>query len=154
MGPTQTVETEIFIAVPPDAVWAVLTDGAQYGAWNPFIRALSGPAEPDARLTIAVHPSGGRPMTFRPRVLVAEPARELRWLGRLGLPGLFDGEHSFRLLPEREGTRLIHAETFCGLLVGLIDTNRFRADFIAMNEALKARAEQGTSVAKTAPAAR
>jgi hypothetical protein len=154
MGPTRTVETEIFIAAPPDAVWAVLTDGARYGAWNPFIRALSGPVEPGARLTIAVHPAGGRAMTFRPRVLVADPARELRWLGRLVLPGLFDGEHSFRLMPEREGTRLIHAETFRGLLVGLVDINRFRADFTAMNEALKARAERGTSVAKTAPAGR
>ncbi len=80
-------------------------------------------------------------MTFRPRVLVANPGREQRWLGRLILPGIFDGEHSFRLVPLREATRLIHAETFRGALVWLIDTYRFRADFTALNEALKRRVE-------------
>ncbi len=142
MGPTRTIETEIVIAAPPAAVWAVLTDGAGFAAWNPFIRAMSGPVRPGARLTISVHPAGGRAMTFRPRVLVADPGRELRWLGRLVLPGLFDGEHSFRLVPLGEATRLIHAEAFRGVLVWLIDTNRFRADFIAMNEALKQRVER------------
>ncbi len=34
--------------------------------------------------------------TFRPTVLVAEPNRELRWLGRLFMPGPFDGEHRSR----------------------------------------------------------
>ena len=141
MNPTRTVETEIVIAAPPAVVWAVLTDGAGYAAWNPFIRAMSGPIRPGARLTISVHPAGGRAMTFRPRVLVADPGRELRWLGRLVLPGLFDGEHSFRLVPQGEATRLIHAETFRGVLAWLIDTDRFRADFTAMNRALKQRVE-------------
>ena len=30
---------------------------------------------------------------FKTTVLVAEPYRELRWMGRLIIPGLFDGEH-------------------------------------------------------------
>jgi hypothetical protein len=141
MGPTRTLETEIVIAAPPAAVWAVLTDGAGFAAWNPFIREMSGPVRPGARLTVSVHPAGGRAMTFRPRVLVADSGRELRWLGRLILPGLFDGEHSFRLVPLKGATRLIHAETFRGALVWLIDTDRFRADFTAMNEALKRRVE-------------
>jgi hypothetical protein len=36
-------------------------------------------------------------MTFRPTVLNAETNRELRWLGHLLAPGLFDGEHSFTI---------------------------------------------------------
>ena len=36
-------------------------------------------------------------MTMHPTVPVAEPGRELRWLGRLGLPGVFDGEHRFEI---------------------------------------------------------
>ena len=36
-------------------------------------------------------------MTFKPTVLAVHPERELRWLGRFILPGLFDGEHSFRI---------------------------------------------------------
>ena len=41
----------------------------------------------------------------------------MRWLGRVLLPGLFDGEHAF-LLDDRAGRcRLRHEETFGGLLV-------------------------------------
>jgi hypothetical protein len=91
------------------------------------------------RLTMLT-PSGGT-MAFRPRVLVADPGRELRWLGRLGLPRLFDGEHYFRLIPEAGGIRLIQGERFRGLLLWGIDVQQFRAWFEAGNAALKERAE-------------
>lgn len=42
-------------------------------------------------------------MTFRPTVLVAEPDRELRWRGRLLVPGLLDGEHAFVVEPRGDG---------------------------------------------------
>jgi hypothetical protein len=48
---------------------------------------------------------GRRPTTFRPRVLEAEPARRLRWLGHLLVPGLFDGEHRFTIEPAGPGLR-------------------------------------------------
>ena len=67
-------------------------------------------------MTIA--PPGGRPMTLRPLVLAAEPEHELRWLGRLFVPRLFDGEHSFRMEATDAGrTRFVQSETFHGLLV-------------------------------------
>ena len=141
MIPTRHLETEIFIPAPPQAVWAVLADGARYAKWNPFIRSMTGPLTKGARLTTVMHPKGSRPMTFRPTVLVAEPGRELRWLGRLGLPGLFDGEHAFRLVPKDGGTLLLHNETFHGVLLWVMNTDRFRADFTAMNDALKTRVE-------------
>jgi len=66
------------------------------------------------------------------------------WLGRLVLPGLFDGRHRFELVPDGDGTRLVHTERFTGLLVPLLkkslDTKTI-AGFRAMNTALKARAE-------------
>ncbi len=83
-------------------------------------------------------------MRFKPKVLAAEPGRELRWLGRLGLPGIFDGEHSFRLEPlPGGGTRLVQAERFRGLLVGLFGgtLEKTKAGFEQMNRALKQRTE-------------
>ena len=60
---------------------------------------------------------GRRPTTFRPRVLEAEPARRLRWLGHLLVPGLFDGEHRFTIEPAGPGrARVTQQETFRGLL--------------------------------------
>ncbi|UQI46732.1 SRPBCC domain-containing protein [Streptomyces sp. HU2014] len=83
-------------------------------------------------------------MTFRPRVLTAEPGRELRWLGRLPVPGLFEGEHRFLLTPVAGGTRLVQSEVFRGLLVPLLERRirDTRTDFRSLNAALKARAER------------
>jgi hypothetical protein len=57
-------------------------------------------------------------MTFRPRVVKWEPGRELRWLGRLVVPRLFDGEHIHLLEPLAEDrTRYVQSERFSGVLV-------------------------------------
>jgi len=142
------IETEIVIAAPPARVWAVLTDFARYPEWNPFIPEAEGVAREGARLRVRITPPGGTAMAFRPVVQRVEPERALRWLGRLLVPGLFDGEHQFRIEPLDEGlVRFVQAERFSGLLVPLLwrslDT-KTRAGFEAMNRALKARAEAGT----------
>ena len=79
-----TISTEITINASPDTVWGVLTDFARFGEWNPFMDRAEGRAEVGEKLTIHMQPKGGRGMTFKPRVLVAEPGHELRWLGKLG----------------------------------------------------------------------
>lgn len=139
--------TAIDIDAPPVAVWSVLTDLPAYGDWNPFVIALSGTLVVGSRLTARIRPPGGSAMTFRPVIQVLQPQRELQWLGHLLLPGLFDGAHRFVLEPRDDGlrTRLHHSETFSGLLVRLLMTagnqSKTEAGFIAMNEALKRRAE-------------
>ncbi len=144
-APRDEFETEIFIAAPPERVWALLTDPVAHADWNPMISAVAGRFTPGQRVRLTMRTPSGGTMRFRPRVLVADPGRELRWLGRLGLPRLFDGEHFFRLIREEGGTRLIHGESFCGVLLWAMDVQQFRAGFEAGNAALKARAE-GTEV--------
>ena len=80
-------------------------------------------------------------MTFRPRVVALEPGRSLAWLGRVLVPGLFDGRHSFTLTAEGAATRFQNAESFRGLLVPFLPAAQFVPDFHALNQALKARAE-------------
>ncbi len=138
---TDSLTTEIHIDAPPDAVWAVLADLPGWAEWNPFIRAISGDLRPGARLTATMAPQGRRPMTFRPVVASVMPGEHLSWRGRLVVPGLFDGTHSFDLAPQGKGTRLTHGETFAGLLVPLVPAAQFAGDFARMNRALKARAE-------------
>ncbi|MGE5149832.1 MAG: SRPBCC family protein [Rhodospirillaceae bacterium] len=137
------IDSTIDIAAPPAAVWSVLVDFAAYPDWNPFIRRLQGEARVGARLEVTVQPPGGGAMTFRPMVRAAEPNRELRWLGRVLVPGLFDGEHGFRLEAIPSGCRFHHGETFGGLLVPLFGgmLTRTEQGFVAMNEALKRRVE-------------
>jgi hypothetical protein len=138
--------TEITIAASDDRVWQLLTDFATFPQWNPFMRRVRGQAKAGTRLEVYIQPSGARGMTFRPTVLIAEPKRELRWLGRLLVPGLFDGEHSFII--ESRGphqVRFVQREQSRGVLVLLfsrsLDTDTLRG-FGEMNAALKARAEQ------------
>jgi hypothetical protein len=105
---------------------------------------LRGELRAGARLSVEIAPPGGRAMTFRPTVIAVETERELRWLGHLLVPGLLDGEHSFRLEALSEGrTRLTQAETFRGLLVGLFagTLKKTQSGFAQMNVALKHRAE-------------
>lgn len=139
------VRTEIEIDASPARVWSVLTDFSAHPQWNPFVRSISGVLRERERLVVSVQPEGGREMTFRPVVLVAQPERELRWLGRFLVPGLFDGEHYFQLEPlGPQRTRFVHGEKFSGLFVSMARASldgATRAGFVAMNEALKARAE-------------
>ena len=114
----RTIQTTAVIDATPDVAWQVLTDFAAHAEWNPFMTSISGEAAEGARLTVRLAPPGGRAMTFRPTVTVAEPGRTLEWLGRVGAPGVFDGRHRFELEPLPDGrTRLTHGETFRGLLV-------------------------------------
>ncbi|HYP62150.1 MAG TPA: SRPBCC domain-containing protein [Thermomicrobiales bacterium] len=140
------IRTEIDIAAEPEQVWDVLQNFDAYPEWNPFIPEITGPIEEGERLNVRLQPPEGKGMRFRPRVLEVAPGRALRWLGHLGIPGLFDGEHRFLIEPVGPNrVRFVQEERFSGLLVPLI--LRFagsgtRRGFEAMNAALKSRVEQ------------
>lgn len=141
------LRTEIEIAAPPERVWEVVSDFDAYPEWNPFIRSIEGDAEVGSRLSVRIEPPGARGMTFKPTVRAVEPARELRWLGRLLLPGLFDGEHRLAIEPLDGGrSRFVQSERFNGLLVGLFGKTLAATErgFEEMNTALKRRAEEAS----------
>ena len=96
-------------------------------------------------MTVLIQTNRSKGMTFRPIVLLARQNRELRWLGRLFVPGIFDGEHYFQLEPLAPNrVKFIHGERFSGLVVPLAKRRlegETRAGFVATNEALKGRAE-------------
>jgi hypothetical protein len=139
------LNTRIEINAPAPRVWQILIDFESYPRWNPFIRNMSGEAKKGSRLRAFLQPPGSRGMTIKPVVLRADPGRELRWLGRLFVAGLFDGEHRFVIEPTA-GSRVIftQAERFRGLLVPLfwhfLD-KKTRDGFNRMNEAVKRLAE-------------
>jgi hypothetical protein len=139
------LRTEVEIQASAEQVWEILTNLHRFAQWNPFMRSASGTIKVGERLEIDIQPVGGRSMIIRPTVLTADPGRELRWLGRLILPGLFDGEHRFTIEPlGSDRVRFVQREVFTGLLVPLL--MRFiergtRSGFEAMNQALKVKAE-------------
>ena len=143
LGPS--ISTEIEIDAPASAVWTELADGDAYPEWNPFVKHLSGHLEAGSRLNVTIQSEGHAPMDFTPEVLVANTNKELRWVGRLGVKGVFDGEHYFLLEETDHGTTILrHGETFKGILgyplLALIREDTQNA-FLAMNAALKSRVE-------------
>jgi hypothetical protein len=140
------LHAEIEVDAPPERVWEVLTDFAAYHEWNPFIFRAAGRPVPGSRLELRMGLPGRRPMTFRPEVLEAEPGRRLRWLGRVLVPGLFDGEHGFTIQPAGPGrSHLRQEERFRGLLAPLVlalIAKPTLEGFQQMNQALATRAAQ------------
>lgn len=113
--------SDVQIDAPPERVWDVLTDFDSLEEWNPFLLKLDGDLEVGGKLEVTVQPVDRKPMTFHPTVVVAEPNREIRWVGRVGFKGVFDGEHSLRVEPRGDGTsRFIQEERFTGVLVPFV----------------------------------
>jgi hypothetical protein len=135
------IRTEILINTKPEKIWATLTDFDNYLSWNPFIKYVKGTVKTGNQIEIRVEPPGAKGMVFKPTVLAFEANKELRWLGHLLFPGLFDGEHSFRIIVNKNGTSsFIQSEIFKGILVPLfkkqLNPNTKRG-FELMNEKLK-----------------
>jgi len=109
-----------------------------------FIRSIVGAAEVGSRLSVRIEPPGARGATFKPTLRAVAPQRELRWLGRLFMPGLLDGEHRLAIEPLDGGrSKFVQSERFSGLLVGLFGKTLAATErgFGEMNAALKRRAE-------------
>jgi hypothetical protein len=143
------LHTQIRIQATPETVWSIFSDFKNYSRWNPFIRAVEGSYTPGAKLRVLLQQPGSKGMTMTPTLLAVVPNREFRWIGRLLMPGLFDGEHRFELHDNGDGsTTFIQAERFKGILVPflkkMLDT-KTRAGFEQMNQALKTCAESGKS---------
>lgn len=137
------ISTAIQIAAPPERVWEVLTDLERYGEWNPFIVSAAGEPLVGRRLTLKMRASE-KVFTVRPTVVERAEGRVLRWIGRLGVPGIFDAEHTHEVQPTPAGARYVQREHFRGLLVAFLGTTLAATEsaFEEMNQALKRRVEQ------------
>ena len=132
-----TLQASVEIDATPAQVWAVLTDLSRYPDWNPFIVSSHGQLAVGATLTNRMHDATGD-TTFTPTVEVVEPGRELRWIGRVGPGGIFDGEHTFTIEQIRPGVVLFtQREDFTGVAVPFYE-HWLHADTLPMFRAMDA----------------
>jgi hypothetical protein len=139
------IYTEILINASPEKVWSIFSDFEKYPLWNPFITSLKGKPSEGCKIEVVLQPPAKKAMVFKPKVLVYETLHQFRWIGKLGISRLFDGEHVFILKDNNDGTTtFIQHERFRGLLVPflnkMLNTNT-KAGFMQMNVALKSRCE-------------
>lgn len=119
-------------------------DFKAYPQWNPFIVSIRGIKGKGKTLQVALRTKNGKEMDFEPVVLLYKKHDEFRWRGKLGIRGIFDGEHYFALEAlGSQQTRFIHGEFFSGILVGFMGRvlNDTLQSFEEMNKALKQRCE-------------
>mgnify|MGYP003113237647 CR=1 FL=1 len=131
--------TSITINADLKTVWEVFTDFESYPNWNPFIKSIKGEIAEGKKFHAEI---GG--MKFKPTTKVFK-LEEFTWLGRLFIPGIFDGRHSFVFEETKDGkTLMIQKEHFKGILVPLmrkkLDTEVLDG-FKLMNAELKELAE-------------
>jgi hypothetical protein len=145
---TAELRTFVDIDATPERVWQVLTDLPAYPQWNPFITRAEGTFAVGGPVSFSLSPLNALlRRTLQPTVVEVTPCRRLRFqlrLVRLGVPGLFQTDHTATIDPHDGGVRLWEDVRFQGLLVPLVarSLNRNGAlAFDAMNAALKTRVE-------------
>jgi hypothetical protein len=142
---SRLIKTETVIDAPAERVWAEMTDFAAFPSWNPFVREASGRLEPGERLKIRLQLDHMK-MTFKPRVTVVEPGRELRWLATLGRPGVFDVDRAFQIEPRNGGVLFVMSEECTGWLTPVMFATNLEAQlyrgYDAFNQALRKRVEE------------
>ncbi len=137
----RSYESSAEIAAPADAVWAVLTDGADWSSWDSGVDGVDGRIASGATVTIRSKVAPGR--AFPVTVTTFEPPRTMVFSGGLPL-GLFRGVRTYRLAPSGSGTRFEMREEYSGPLAGVM----FRSipdlapSFQQFAQGLKARVER------------
>jgi uncharacterized protein YndB with AHSA1/START domain len=111
-------EASSMIASSPDAVWAVLTDGAAWAVWDSGVERVDGQIAPGEKITIRSLAAPGR--AFPVTVTDFDPPSRLRFSGGMPL-GLFRGVRTFDVSPDDTGgTKFRVREEYTGPLLGLI----------------------------------
>jgi len=138
------LRSEVEIDASPAHVYAILTDFANYGDWNPFLTVVQGELAVGRILSVEMSLPEGDAYTLEPEVTQVSAASELRWRARFAFAALLEAEQLFLLKEARPGvTRLVQGLNFSGFLLKFsnkILTQSARG-CVYMNQALKKRAE-------------
>lgn len=131
------------IAASPEAVWAVLSDGASWASWDSGVDAVDGRIALGETIKIRSQAAPGR--TFPVKVTTFEPAERLLFSG--GMPfGLFRGVRTYILSPDAGGgTAFQMREEYTGPLLSLIWRSMpdLGPSFDKFAQGLKQRVESG-----------
>jgi hypothetical protein len=140
------INTSITIQADRPTVWGTLTHFEGYPRWNRFMTRIEGKKHVGAILIVDIVLPGSKKATFKPTIIKYDANVEMRWVGILGTPWLFRGEHYFKLEKiDEKNTRLIHGEIFSGLLAPIFSAlgdKKTLNGFNLMNDGLKTETEK------------
>ncbi|KAF8070871.1 Alpha-latrocrustotoxin-a [Scenedesmus sp. PABB004] len=165
LGPSVCkIDTELTIPAPPEAVWAVFGDFANWGDWNDFMVLPVPPEREGKACRVAFRLDGGciRHSVHDPEVQVLQRDAELRWRDYRGplFSLFFRGSHWWTLQRLPGGhTRFVHGAEMAGLALPFLAptmaaTRRGYERFnqqLADEVARRARRRAGKAAAAPAP---
>ena len=136
-------ESSSRIGADPDAIWAILVDGANYSSWASGVISVEGTIALGEKLTVTSEANPKR--AFPVKVTSFNPGAGMTWTGGMPL-GLFKGVRTFTLTPQGPNTRFVMREEYTGLLHSLIFKSipDLGPSFEKFANGLKARVEQGS----------
>ena len=138
------IETRIGVQASPEVIWAVVSDLARWGEWNPIYSQASGEIRIGSTLALTLTRPGQPPQDIRPVVLDWVPGEQLHWrLSMLG--GLVRTTRYIEIEKLAETSCIVsNGEYFAGVMAPSLVRRVGRSlnrGFREMNEALKIRAE-------------
>jgi len=134
------------IDAPPARVWAILTNAAGYGDWNPEIVGIDGQFALGERITARVRIGSGAIRRVPMRVTALDAPSLMEWTGGLPL-GLFVGRRTFTVTPADRGANFRLHLRMSGPLARMIgkSVGDRQPEVDSFAAGLKAHAERGDS---------
>ena len=135
-------QSSIDIDAPPEAVWAVLIDTANWPRFDPYSERLEG--QPALGETLTVYSTLAPGRAFALTVTAFDRASEFAWTGGLPL-GMLKNVRSHTLTPRADGgTRFVLNEVISGPMAPLIagSVPDLTEPFAAFCKGLKSRVEE------------
>jgi hypothetical protein len=121
---TRVITTEIEINASPDKVWTVLANINDWKNWSPIIKDSSGEAKMDSKLVITMISEEGKEgkpgPRYEPVITVFEKYKNLTWSAKMMAGFVMTNGKVLILEKTSLGTKLIHKETFSGLMVPMM----------------------------------
>jgi hypothetical protein len=138
------IEHRIGIQAPAEVIWDVLYDLERWSEWNPLYPKASGAIRIGSALNVTLAIPGQQPREIAPVILEWVPNEQLHWKLTL-FGGLVKNVRYIEIEQLAEASCIVsNGEIFGGWMGGTVARQMGRAvhrGFIAMNEALKDRAE-------------
>jgi len=143
----QTVKTEIEISAPLEKVWAIVTDIDKWQDWSPTINASHGEAAVGSTVTITMmsKEAGKDGPKYSPTILKMDEPTYFHWRAHMMASFIFTNDKIIELEKTETGTKVIHKETFKGLMAAMMKKQMDKGVppmLNMMNDALKKVAEQ------------
>lgn len=136
----KTFHVETMIPAPPEMIWKVLMDQANYEKWNTVLIPKDGELKEGATISYEMRDDKGETSLIKIKVAKLEPNKELNQKG--GIPGILSFNHRYILEPVNNGTKLIQHEIDQGLGMWFWDSSWIEPAYKKSADGIKALLQQ------------